>query len=113
MQCRVLNDNSIATSINLFQVKCHREQIHHIGNLTEISTCEKQKNRENTCERKQSNAQDNIYMVRQFHYVHGVAGISLLSGKNTKVRLQYFSLPQKTRQQPYKTLITKVDSTMG
>ena len=30
---------------------------------------------------KQSHAQDNIYMVRQFTYIHGVAGISLLSGK--------------------------------
>ena len=33
---------------------------------------------------KQSQAQDNIYVVRQFAYVHRVAGISLLSGKNTK-----------------------------
>ena len=41
------------------------------------------KNRENTRQRKQSNAQDNIYVVRQFAYVHGVAGISLLSRKNT------------------------------
>ena len=40
-------------------------------------------NRENTCQRKQSHAQDNIYVIRQFAYVHGVAGISLLSGKNT------------------------------
>ena len=34
-------------------------------------------NRENTRQRKQSHAQDNIYVVRQFAYVHGVAGISL------------------------------------
>ena len=33
---------------------------------------------------KQSQAQDNIYVVRQFAYVHRVAGISLLSGKNVK-----------------------------
>ena len=33
---------------------------------------------------KKSHAQDNIYMVRQFAYVHGVAGISLLSRKNIK-----------------------------
>ena len=38
-------------------------------------------NRENTCQRKQSHAQDNIYVVRQFAYVHGVTGISLLLGK--------------------------------
>ena len=53
-----------------------------VGNLTKIQTCEKQnKPRENTRQRKQSHAQDNIYMVRQFAYIHGVAGISLLSGK--------------------------------
>ena len=34
-------------------------------------------NRENTRQRKQSHAQDNIYVVRQFAYVHGVAGILL------------------------------------
>ena len=53
-----------------------------VGNLTKIPTCEKQ-NRpsENTCQRKQPHAQNNIYVVRQFAYVHGVAGISLLSGK--------------------------------
>ena len=33
---------------------------------------------------KQSHAQDNIYVVRQFVYVHRVVGISLLSGKNTE-----------------------------
>ena len=34
-------------------------------------------NRENTRQRKQSHTQDNIYVVRQFAYIHGVAGISL------------------------------------
>ena len=34
-------------------------------------------NRENTRKKKQSHAQDNIYVVRQFAYVHGVARISL------------------------------------
>ena len=38
-------------------------------------------NRKNTRQRKQSHAQDNIYVVRQFAYVYGVAEISLLSGK--------------------------------
>ena len=58
---------------------------------------------------KQSHAQDNIYVVQQFAYVHGVVGISLLSRKNTEynLRLQYFS-HTKTRQQHPKTLITKV-----
>ena len=73
----------------------------------------KKKNRENTRQRKQSHAKDNIYVVQQFAYVNKVAGISLLSGKSTKVRLQDFLLSQKTRQQPYKTLITKFGSTMG
>ena len=54
-----------------------------VGNQTEFSTCEKQKNRENTRQRKQSHTQDNNYVVRQFAYIYGVAGISLLSGKNT------------------------------
>ena len=53
-----------------------------VGNLTKIQTREKQNRpRENTRQRKQSHAQDNIYMVRQFAYIHGVVGISLLSGK--------------------------------
>ena len=39
------------------------------------------KNRENTCQRKKSHAQDSVYVVRQFAYIHGFAGISLLSGK--------------------------------
>ena len=40
----------------------------------------------------QSHAQDSIYVVRKFAYVHGIIGISLLSGKNTKYnsRLQSF-----------------------
>ena len=35
----------------------------------------------NVCQRKNNYTQDNIYVVRQFAYVHGVVGISLLSGK--------------------------------
>ena len=53
-----------------------------LGIQLKFQTCEKQKNRENkTPKVKQSHAQDSIYVVRQFAYVHGVAGISLLSGK--------------------------------
>ena len=55
------------------------------------------RNRENTHQRKkQSHVQDNIYVVRQFAYVHRVARISLLSGKNTKYKIAatifFFSL---------------------
>ena len=35
-------------------------------------------------------------MIRQFTYVHEVAGISLLSGKNTNATVQFFSVSQKT-----------------
>ena len=47
-------------------------------------------------------------MIRQFAYIHGVAGISLLSGKSTKCSYS-FSLSQNTATTPtIKTLITKV-----
>ena len=53
-----------------------------VGNLTKIPTYKLQNRpKENTRQRKKSHAQDNIYVVRQFAYVYGVAGISLLSGK--------------------------------
>ena len=49
-----------------------------VGNLTKKFQLVRNKiNRENTRKKKQSHAQDNIYVVRQFAYVHGVAGISL------------------------------------
>ena len=48
-----------------------------VGNLTKIPTVRNKTNRENTRQRKQSHTQDNIYVVRQFAYVHGVVGISL------------------------------------
>ena len=54
----------------------------------------------------QSHAQDNTYMVRQFAYIYGVAGISLLSRKKYKVRLQCFHTLSR-RWQYNKTLITK------
>ena len=41
-------------------------------------------------EKEQSHAQDNIYVVWQFVYIHEVAEISLLSGKKYKVWLQFF-----------------------
>ena len=54
-----------------------------VGNFNQNSQPVRNKiNRENTRQRKkQSHAQNNIYVVRQFAYAHGVAGISLLLGK--------------------------------
>ena len=55
-----------------------------LGIQPKFQTYEKQKNRENKAPKvKQSHAQDSIYVVRQFTYVHRVAGISLLSKKIT------------------------------
>ena len=76
-----------------------------LGIQPKFQTCEKQKNKENkTPKVKQSHAQDSIYVVRQFAYVHRVAGISLLSKKITMCGYSVF-LSQK--QQQDKTLITK------
>ena len=76
-----------------------------LGIQLKFQTCEKQKNRENKVPKeKQSHAQDSIYVVRQFAYVHRVAGISLLSKKITMCGYNVF-LSQK--QQQDKTLITK------
>ena len=75
-----------------------------LGIQPKFQTCEKQKNRENKAPKeKQSHAQDSIYMVRQFAYVHRVAGISLLSKKITMCGYSVF-LSQK--QQQDKILIT-------
>ena len=76
-----------------------------LGIQPKFQTCEKQKNKENkTPKVKQSHAQDSIYVVRQFAYVHRVTGISLLSKKITMCGYNVF-LSQK--QQQDKTLITK------
>ena len=53
-------------------------ELHRIPNLWETKI-EKKKTQ---AKEKQSHAQDNIYVVRQFAYVHRVAGISLFSRKN-------------------------------
>ena len=71
-----------------------------LGIQPKFQTCDKQKNRENkTLKEKQSQAQDSIYVVRQFAYVHRVAGISLLSKKNYNVWLQCFSFSKTTTRQ--------------
>ena len=76
-----------------------------LGIQLKFQTYEKQKNRENKMPKeKQSHTQDSIYVVRQFAYVHRVAGISLLSKKITMCGYSVF-LSQK--QQEDKTLITK------
>ena len=46
-------------------------------NLWETKQIEKTQAKEKQSQEKQSHAQDNIYVVRQFAYIHGVAGISL------------------------------------
>ena len=65
----------IKFSFSIFIVKCRE--------LTRNSQPVRNKNREKTHakEKKNNHTQDNIYVVRQFAYVHGVVGISLLSGK--------------------------------
>ena len=50
-----------------------------LGIQPKFQTCEKQKNREKKMSKeKQSHAQDSIYVIWQFAYVHKVTGISLL-----------------------------------
>ena len=55
--------------------------------LTQIPNLWETKIEKTHAKEKQSHAQNNIYVVRQFAYVHGVAGISLLSGKNTEYKI--------------------------
>ena len=61
-------------------------------------TCEEKKKIEKThAKEKQSHAQDNIYVVRQFAYIYEVAGISLLSKKKKNTKCGYsVSVSQKT-----------------
>ena len=74
-------------------LKLRYKELTWIPNLWEKK--KKKKIEKTHAKEKQSHAQDNIYVVRQFAYDPGVAGISLLSRKNTKVQLQFFSLPKK------------------
>ena len=67
--------------------------------LTRNSQPVRNKNRENTRQRKQLHAQDNIYVVRQFAYVHGVAGISLLSRKIQSAATVFHTLSRRQQQQ--------------
>ena len=55
------------------------------------------KKRENIHQRKIiTHTQDSIYVVRQFAYVHEVAGISLFSGKKIQSATVQFSLSKMT-----------------
>ena len=68
---------------------------------------EREREREKThAKEKQSHAQNNIYMVQQFTYIHEIAGISLLSGKNTKCGYSVFLSLKKHDQQ--QTIISKL-----
>ena len=60
------------------------------GNMYEIPRPRRCKNRENYTPKKNNHTQNSIYVVWQFAYVYGVAGISLLSGKNTKCGYSVF-----------------------
>ena len=57
-----------------------------LGISPKSQTYEKQKIEKTHAKEKQSHAQDNIYVVRQFVYIYGIAGISLLSEKNTEYK---------------------------
>ena len=60
--------------------------LEYVGNSTEIpNLCETKKRENKMPKEKQSHAQDSIYVIRQFAYVHGVEEISLLSRKEYKV----------------------------
>ena len=51
--------------------------------------------------KKQSHAQDNIYVIRQFAYVYGVTGILLLSRKKIQnATIQFFSLSKNDNNKP-------------
>ena len=72
-----------------------------LGVQPKFQTCEKQKNRENKIPKeKQSHAQDSIYVVRHFAYVHRVAGISLLSKKITMCGYSVFLLKNNNKTKP-------------
>ena len=57
------------------------------------------KNREKYMSKKNKHTQDSIYVIRQFAYVHRVAGVSLFSRKNTECGSTFF-LSKKRHQNP-------------
>ena len=79
--------------------------VRSVRNLTRNSQhVRNKKNRENTYQekkkkKKQSHAQENIYVVQQFAYVHRVAEILLLLGKNTKCGYSFLVSQERQQQQ--------------
>ena len=70
-----------------------------IGIFTKFSDPWDAKIEEKYMPKKNNHTQDNIYMVWQFIYIHGVVGISLFSEKtNTKWGSTVFS--QKQHENP-------------
>ena len=68
----------IAHTMHLTCVLCIRVFQKLVGNFNQNSNLWETKQIEKTyVKEKQSHAQDKIYVVRQFAYVHGVTGISL------------------------------------
>ena len=66
---------------------------YHDRNMYEIPRSGRCKNRRKKNTPKKNNlTQDSIYMVQQFTYVQGVAGISLFSRKITECSSTVFSL---------------------
>ena len=71
--------------------------------LNQIPNLWETKIEKHTPKKRQSHAQNSIYVVLQFAYVQGVVGISLLSGKNTEYDLAaiIFSHIYSTTTPPY------------
>ena len=67
----------------LWKIRMNCRELTRIPNLWEKQKRKKKRKKVNNAKEKQSHTQDNIYVVWQFAYVHEVAWISLLSGKNT------------------------------
>ena len=70
-------------------------QAHTIdGNIHEIPTSIRCKNRDKIYakKKKKNYTQDSVYVIRQFAYVYGVAGILLFSRKNIECGSTIFSL---------------------
>ena len=83
---------------------------HLVGNLTKkFQPMRNKTNRENTRQRKQSHAQDNIYVVRQFAICLRLRSCKdfTIIRKKYKMLLQCFSLSKNDNNDNNKTLITK------
>ena len=87
----------------MFGVMAASFQNYLLGISPKFPTYEKQQKKiEKThAKEKQSHAQDNIYVIRQFAYVHRIARISLLSRKNYKCGSTLFqSLKNNNNKNP-------------